>query len=136
MSKQARVGVGVVIMRQGKVLLGLRQGSHGEGTWALPGGHLEWQESIEQCASREVKEETNLNVLAVQHLGFTSDVFTQEDKHYVTLFVTATVADGDAELMEPEKCRQWQWFEPQQLPSPLFLPFATLLRNQPDCLCD
>src|SRR5258707_8500479 len=51
-----QVGVGVVVVRDGKVLLGLRRGSHGSGAWALPGGHLEWGESVESCARREVTE--------------------------------------------------------------------------------
>ena len=52
MNKQVRVGVGVVIMRNGKILLGERIGSHGANTWATPGGHLEVGESIEACAAR------------------------------------------------------------------------------------
>ena len=53
-----RVGVGVIIVRDGNVLLGERAGSHGAGTWALPGGHLEFGETVADCARREVLEET------------------------------------------------------------------------------
>ena len=44
--KIPRVGVGVIVQRDGRILLGKRLGAHGEGTWALPGGHLEFGESV------------------------------------------------------------------------------------------
>jgi ADP-ribose pyrophosphatase YjhB (NUDIX family) len=81
--------VGVVVIRGGKVLLGLRRGSHGAGTWALPGGHLEWGETVENCARREVKEETGLDLGLVGQGPYTSDVMATEGKHYVTCFVEA-----------------------------------------------
>ncbi|SPO26321.1 uncharacterized protein UTRI_03910 [Ustilago trichophora] len=56
-----RVGVAVyVINEKGHVLVGKRTGSHGAGTLALPGGHLELHESFYECAAREVFEETGL----------------------------------------------------------------------------
>ncbi|SNX85091.1 uncharacterized protein MEPE_03800 [Melanopsichium pennsylvanicum] len=56
-----RVGVAVfVINEKGHILIGKRTGSHGAGTLALPGGHLELHESFHECAAREVYEETGL----------------------------------------------------------------------------
>lgn len=56
------LGVGVLVIENGRVLLGKRKGSHGAGTWSAPGGHLEYGESIENCAEREVLEETGLRI--------------------------------------------------------------------------
>ena len=121
-----RVGVGVIVVRDGMILLGQRLGSHGSGTWALPGGHLEFGESPEQCAVREVREETGLEVSNIVRGPYTSDVFAPEGKHYVTLFVIAHSASGQAAVLEPTKCARWEWFRWSELPSPLFQPLATL----------
>jgi len=83
------VGVGVIVRRDGRVLLGRRSGAHGADTWALPGGHLEFGETVEHCAAREVLEETGLVIDAVMPGPYTSDVFADEGRHYVTLFVVA-----------------------------------------------
>lgn len=119
-----RVGVGVIVIRHGLILLGLRQGSHGSGTWALPGGHLEFGETVEECAMREVREETGLEIHDLSAGPYANDLF--EGKHYVTLFVVAHSPDGEPRLMEPEKCSQWQWFHWSDLPQPLFPPVETI----------
>jgi 8-oxo-dGTP diphosphatase len=124
-----RVGVGVIVLREGLVLLGQRAGSHGADTWALPGGHLEFGESVEECAAREVMEETGLSIQDVRLGPYTNDVFVSEAKHYVTLFVTAGCPAGEPQLREPEKCSCWQWFSWAELPQPLFQPLASLVRS-------
>jgi 8-oxo-dGTP diphosphatase len=60
--ERPKVGVGVFIIKDKKILMGKRINSHGEGTWSLPGGHLEFFETFEDCAKREVMEETGLKI--------------------------------------------------------------------------
>jgi 8-oxo-dGTP diphosphatase len=124
-----RIGVGVIVLRDGLVLLGQRTGSHGAGTWALPGGHLEFGESAEDCARREVREETGLELQGVTPGPYTSDVFASEEKHYVTLFVLSRSPCGEPEVREPMKCERWGWFAWSALPEPLFQPLETLRRT-------
>jgi 8-oxo-dGTP diphosphatase len=124
--EQPRVGVAAILIRDGRVLLGQRIGSHGAGSWALPGGHLEFGETPEDCARREVLEETGLVVATFERGPFVSDVFADERKHYVTLFVIARDVGGEPAIVEPDKCLGWQWFDWSALPAPLFLPLATL----------
>lgn len=122
-----RVGVGVIVLREGKVLLGQRIGAHGAGTWALPGGHLEFGESIEQCALRETQEETGLQVEVLAPGPYTNDPMPEDGRHYVTAFVLARADRGEPVVREPQKCLRWAWFAWDELPSPLFQPLQSLI---------
>ena len=121
-----RVGVGVLVCHDGRILIGERRGSHGASTWALPGGHLDFGESVEACAARELEEETGLSLSAVQQLSFTTDFFPESGKHYVTLFVEALDVAGTVETREPDKCAGWHWCQWDALPEPLFAPLRSL----------
>ncbi len=125
--KRPSIGVAVIVIKDKKVLVGKRLNAHGSGTWAFPGGHLEWYESIEDCAKREVFEETGLCIQNIQQAAFTNDIFKKEEKHYVTLFVTAEYYSGAPEVKEPEKCEKWEWFDWNDFPRPLFLSLQNLL---------
>jgi 8-oxo-dGTP diphosphatase len=114
------------VLRDGLVLLGQRIGSHGAGDWALPGGHLEFGETVEQCAEREVLEETGLDIEVVARGPYTNDMFPEESKHYVTLFVVAHAQGGVPWVREPSKCSAWRWFRWSELPHPLFSPLISL----------
>lgn len=130
MQNRPAVGVAVIVIKEGEILLGKRLNSHGSGTWALPGGHLELNESIEACARREVFEETGLSIQNIRYATFTNDIFTTEKKHYVTLFVVADYDSGQPQIKEPDKCEKWDWFRWHALPEPLFLSLRNLLNQQ------
>jgi len=127
-----KIGVGVIIRKENKFLLGKRKGNHGGGYWAFPGGHLEMNESIEECAEREVMEETGLTVRNFKKLTFTNDIFLETQKHYVTLFVVTDYQGGEVKIMEPDKCEGWGWFSLDNLPEPLFLPIQNFLAEKID----
>ena len=126
--KTPKVGVGVILIRGDKVLLGKRIGTHGAGTWNFPGGHLEFGETISECASREVREETGLEVSHFTYGPYTNDFFEAENKHYITVFVLGYSDEGKPKVMEPTKCEEWRWFKWHELPEPLFLPTQNLLK--------
>jgi len=125
-----RIGIGVIIWREGKVLLGERIGSHGANTWSFPGGHLEDNESPEATAKREVLEETGLEVNDLVPSGFTFDHFEENNTHYLTLFYRCQWISGTPAILEKDKCREWRWCELNKLPEPLFKPVASLLKQQ------
>lgn len=122
------VGVGVILCRSdGLILVGQRKGSHGAGTHALPGGHLELGESFEECAVREVEEETGLRIANPVFAYAVNSVF-DATKHYVTVFMRADVAqDQEPRNTEPDKCAGWQWVPWRGVPEPVFLPLRLLL---------
>lgn len=127
---EARVGIGVFIFKNGKFLIGHRQGSHGEGTWAIPGGHLEFGESFEQTAIREVAEENGLHIDNLKIGAVTNDIFESENKHYVTVWMTSHWRSGEPEILEPHKCLEWRWVDFDTLPQPLFLTWNQLFDSQ------
>ncbi|MCL2740056.1 MAG: NUDIX hydrolase [Oscillospiraceae bacterium] len=125
-----RVGVGVCAIRDGKFLIGKRLGSHGENTYAFPGGHLEFGESWEETAIRETFEETGLHVENPRFMGITNDVFEKENKHYITIFIAVDSFEGVPEVMEPNKCEGWYWVDIEELPRERFVPLEHLLQSQ------
>lgn len=124
-----RVGVGVFIFRDGKFLVGQRRGAHGTGSWSVPGGHLEFNEAPEQTAIREVKEETGLDITNVTFAAVTNDIFSDEGKHYVTLWMKSDWQEGEATITEPDKFIEQRWVDFDTLPKPLFLPWEQLLAS-------
>lgn len=129
MNLRPKVGVGVIIIKDNQILLGKRKNAHGAGFWAPPGGHLEFGESFEQCAKREVLEETGLDIKNIVQGPITNDIFLDESKHYITVFMIAQHTQGEAQVLEPHKCEGWYWYNINNLPSPLFLSFDNLLKQ-------
>jgi 8-oxo-dGTP diphosphatase len=123
-----KVGVAVFVFQDSKVLLGKRKGAHGSGNWALPGGHLEFGESVIACAKRELAEETGLQAHLIQADSYSNDVI-DKTKHYVTLFATVHSFEGSPQLLEPNNCEGWQWFPINALPTPLFPPVLTYFQK-------
>jgi len=116
---QVRVGVGVLIWKDEKILMMRRLGSHGQGTWSAPGGHLEFGEDPFECARRETREEVDIKIDNLRFKGITNDIF-EEGKHYITIWVEADYAKGEAKINSKDELTELDWFSFENLPSPLF----------------
>jgi 8-oxo-dGTP diphosphatase len=123
--------MGVLVMRRGRVLLGRRRGSHGEGYYAAPGGHIEFGESFEQAARREVREETGLEIADLKLLSLGNYVFIREDgeRHYIDVDFVCEAPTGKPQLVEPEKCDGWDWYNLDDLPKPLFIGTRRMIES-------
>lgn len=119
----------MLVLRGDHVLLGRRRAGHGRATWNPPGGHLEFGESVEDCARREVCEEAGLSIGEVVRGPYTNDLFADEGRHYVSLFVVASAKGGEPRVMEPDKTERWCWYRWDALPEPLFLPLEHLFAS-------
>lgn len=124
-----RVGVGVICLRNDKLLMVKRVNAHGSGTWSTPGGHLDFGESPDACALRELTEETGVLGAAPRFITLTNDIFPNEGKHYITIWVRVEHASGEASLTAPYESSEVGWFEVDKLPKPLFIPLQNLLNQ-------
>ncbi len=100
-------GVGVLVVRDGKILTGLRRT---EGTFCGPGGHIEAGETPEQAALRETQEEFGITPTELIHIGSTSGAakpYLPSEIYLCTEYDGAPKADGNemefAQFMEPAK---------------------------------
>lgn len=119
MENTTRVGVGVMVFKDNKILLGKRKSSHGAGEYAFPGGHLEYMESFSDCAKREIGEECGIKVKNINFL-LLMNLKKYAPKHYVHITLIADWESGIPEVLEPTKCEGWNWYSLDELPVPLF----------------
>ena len=117
--QRPKVGVGVLVFKEGKILLGKRKNAHGAGDFAGPGGHLEFGESIEECAIRETAEEAGVEIQNLKIISF-GNLLLWKDKHYIDIGVLADWKEGEPQLLEPDKCEGWDWYDPEHLPEGVF----------------
>ncbi len=133
--KKVGAGFGVMLLRENKVLLGRRHIDpekadselRGEGTWTMPGGKLEFGESFEEGAKREVMEETGIEIDDPEVMCVSNDM--NDHAHFVTVGLIAKKFEGEPRVMEPDEIVEWRWFDLDALPSPIFFPSARLADN-------
>jgi len=127
---EPRVGIGVFVIKDGTFLMGKRKGSHGAGTWSIPGGHMEFGESFEETAKREVMEETGMEIKNVRFAAVTNDIFEDDNKHYVSVWVMSDWSQNEPHITEPDKYIDQKWIDIDSLPEPLFKSWDALLVSE------
>ncbi len=131
MMEEKHIGVGCGVMvfnEEGKLLLGLRNIDvkvadselHEEGTWTMPGGNIEYGETIEEAGRREAKEETSIDVHDLEVICVQTD--KNEFAHYISVGMVAHSFTGTPQAMEPEQIIRWDWFDINHLPKNIFSP--------------
>ncbi len=111
------IGVGAIIIENGRVLLVKRGHPPLEGEWSIPGGVLEVGELLREAAIREAKEETSLTVETGEILGVFDRLIRTGDRvqyHYVLIdFLCRRVA---GEVRPGSDADEVRWFAPEELP--------------------
>ncbi|KAI9272471.1 NUDIX hydrolase domain-like protein [Sporodiniella umbellata] len=137
---EVRVGVGCFVYYRDsegstRILVSKRKGSYGAGNWQLPGGHLEMFESFEQCAQREILEESNISLKGkISLLTVTNNIMG--DRHYATIFMASEITPEEAKearVVEPDKVEgEWEWLTLQEFKTrnPKFSPLQNFLDTQ------
>ena len=124
-----QVAAAVVVIKDKKILLMQRRGSEGSGTWAIPGGKVDFMEDPKDACARELLEETGLIANNLKLITYTNDVHEESSKHFVTLRFVCKDFSGEPKAMEPEKSTALDWFSLDQLPTPMFKPTQDLLNT-------
>jgi len=134
-NKKVGVGFGVLLIKNNKILLGKRHIDpekadtefQAVGTWTMPGGKLEYGESLEEGAIREVLEETGIKLNHTKVICVNND--KNEHAHFVTIGLTSENFKGEPQVLEPDEITEWAWFDIENLPSPMYFPSKKLLIN-------
>jgi 8-oxo-dGTP diphosphatase len=135
--KKVGAGFGVIVLRDNKLLLGKRHEDpdkadsvfRAANVWTMPGGKLEFGESFEEGAKRELKEETGIDVEIddLEVLCLNNDM--NEHAHFLTVGLIAKKICGEPQVMEPDEITEWGFFGLDELPENLFEPSKNVLAN-------
>ena len=116
---EPRLGVGVCIVRDGKLLLFRRLRAPDKGCWSIPGGKIDFLEPIEHGLRREVAEEVGVRLGELRLLCVTDQINPGTPEHWVAPTYLAESFSGEPVNLEPEKHEGLDWFALDALPSPL-----------------
>jgi len=133
--KRVGAGLGVILEKDGKILLGMRHPDpdkadsafRSAGEWCLPGGKIDFGETLEECAIREVKEETGIIIKDPKVISIHN--CKNEHAHFLTAGVIACEWDGEAHVAEPDEIIEWKWFDIKNLPYPRYFPSFLVIEN-------
>lgn len=133
--KKVGAGFGVLLVKNGKVLLGKRHPDpdkadsafRSAAEWSLPGGKMEWGETFEEGAMREVLEETGITIEDPKVISVHN--CKNEHAHFMTVGLVARKWKGEAKVMEPDEITEWKWFDLDTLPKERYFPSFMVIEN-------
>ena len=117
-----------IIIRQGNCVVLIERRNEPKG-WALPGGFVDYGESLETAAAREALEETGLTVRHLEQFGAYSDPARDPRQHNISFVFTA---EGEGVLKGGDDAASAKLFALNDLPTPLCFDHAQILRDYID----
>ncbi|MGR9156853.1 NUDIX domain-containing protein [Rhizobium leguminosarum] len=113
------LGVGLVILRDARILLYKRMRPPEAGYWNIVGGKVDHMEPAEEAARREAEEETGLTIGRIERLCMSEQIIEADRQHWISILYLARDVDGEPQLTEPDKLSDFGWFPLTDLPEPL-----------------
>ena len=108
---QPVVGVGAIILREGKILLEQRGNEPAKGQWTIPGGVVEVGESLEDAVLRETREETGLEAEKTRLIDVVDQVHRDKEGkieyHYVIIDYVVNVKAGEPKPASDAAALKW-----------------------------
>jgi ADP-ribose pyrophosphatase YjhB (NUDIX family) len=127
MEKVPRVNVDILVVRDGKVLLGLltdKWKCEGRNVWGVPGRDIRFGEKIGDTVKRNIREEFGCGVTRQEVICVNAN--RALGNHYVGIGVVAEI-DGEPRLLIPEDWKEWRWFPREEIPDDLFPAAGNLI---------
>ncbi|MBI3033044.1 NUDIX domain-containing protein [Candidatus Woesearchaeota archaeon] len=116
-TKLPKVATGIIIYNDNNNKILLVQSHKWPGKWLIPGGGVEWGETAEACAIREVKEETNLDITDITLVDVQESIFPKEfyqERHFIFFDYTAKVINNGNKIILNEELQEYQWIKPEE----------------------
>lgn len=124
-----KIACNIIIYSRGGVLLGKRKSGVFYGAWCLPGGHINFKESIHKCAKRELFEETGLAYIPLNLFFIIEEI--KKTEHYYHFFFYAVLKKNRLMVKNIEigKFKEWRYFKINNLPKDTIPPHRHAISN-------
>lgn len=127
--KSIRIRVAVILMQGSKILLIRHQ--KGDSTyWLIPGGGVDFGETIQECALREIKEETNLDIKIKKLVLINESIAPDGTRHILNLFFLGEILGGSIKVGEEERLKELKFVDLEELENlELHPPVASYIKE-------
>mgnify|MGYP004007116693 FL=1 len=105
----------------------LRKKDPESGKWCLPGGYLSWDETVEECAAREVKEETGYIIKDLKFLKINSNP-NREERQNIVLFFKANIKEKK-DPIDLDEVIKIKWFSLDELPNDIVFGHDKIIKE-------
>lgn len=119
MHNEENLGVSIILFNlDGKILLGERKNAYKAGYFGSPGGHVELSESLTDACKRELLEETGVEIEGkeLEYVGVVRELQENGTYNFIHFGFVIRNFNGKVINTEPDKCKEWRWFSPTELP--------------------
>lgn len=126
------VGVGAILVDADGCLFLARRGplaKNERGRWEFPGGSVEYGETLADALQREMREEFGIEIAVGDLLDVVDHILPEEGQHWVSPTYLCTVVSGEPQILEPGKCSEIGWFQPEEMPEELTVITRENLRH-------